>query len=226
MLTDGRPSAFSGSFPVAAASTCTNRTQVGVIDTPVGWPPATSGGTTTGVLQSTYQSAGAESTTLAATSPGCKYAIGPTTSNMHLDITNFPLSVRPADFSAGYGPFFTTQATNSDMTTFTGAGTLTTSPQAIRYAAFNVADNIATMIRTDTSINPVIFVIGLNNNNGEEALDADWLARVANDKDYLDINGNHVYQPTQSEGQYFNVTATGVGTAFQQIASEILRLSK
>jgi len=232
MLTDGRPSAFSGSFPVATASTCTNRTQVGVIDTPVGWPPATSGGTTTGVLQSTFKSNGVESTTVAATSPGCKYAIlagsplVPNTGNMPLDIANFPLSVRPADFSAGYGPFFTTQATNSDLPAFTGAGTLTTSPQAIRYAAFNVADNIATMIRKDTSINPVIFVIGLNNDNGEESLDADWLARVANDKDYLDVNGNHVFQPTQSEGQYFNVTATGVGAAFQQIASEILRLSK
>ena len=50
------------------------------------------------------------------------------------------------------------------------------------------------MIRKDTNINPVIFVIGLNNNNGEEPLDADWLARVANDKDYITAGGSHVFQ--------------------------------
>ncbi len=99
---------------------------------------------------------------------------------------SFPASVAPPDDNPLGLTFFTTQSTYSDLTTFTGAGTSTSSPRAVRYASFNVADNIATMIRKDTNISPVIFVIGLNNNNGEEALDADWLARVANDKDYID----------------------------------------
>jgi len=82
------------------------------------------------------------------------------------------------------------------------------------------------MIRTDTNISPVIFVIGLNNNNGEEPLDADWLARVANDKDYITTGGSHVYQSAQTMGQYFDVNAGGIGDALRQIASEILRLTR
>jgi len=235
MLTDGRPSAFSGTFPLKAVNSCTDKTaKIGVLTSNVsqGWIPPTTLGNTNGVLQSKFPGIGKESYTLAANSAGCKYAVTagspprPNTSDMNLDISTFPPSVSPPDDNPLGLSFFTTVTTYADMTTFTGGGTLTTSPRAVRYAAFNVADNIATMIRKDTSINPVIFVIGLNNDNGEESLDADWLARVANDKDYLDVNGNHVFQPTQSEGQYFNVTATGVGAAFQQIASEILRLSK
>ena len=69
-------------------------------------------------------------------------------------------------------------------------------------------------------------MIGLNNNNGEEALDADWLARVANDKDYINASGNHVFQSAQTQGQYFDVNAGGIGDALRQIASEILRLTR
>ena len=71
-----------------------------------------------------------------------------------------------------------------------------------------------------------MFVIGLNNNNGEEPLDKDWLARVANDRDFLDAGGNHVYQAAETRGYYFNVDAGGIGTALQQIGSQILRLTK
>jgi hypothetical protein len=145
---------------------------------------------------------------------------------MSQDITSFPASVAPPDDNASNRTFFTTRATNSDLPNFVGGGQNTADQKAIRYASFNVADNIATMIRTDTNINPVIFVIGLNNNNGEETLDADWLARVANDKDYIDAGGNHVFQSGQTQGQYFDVNAGGIGDALRQIASEILRLTR
>jgi hypothetical protein len=82
------------------------------------------------------------------------------------------------------------------------------------------------MIRKDTNISPVIFVIGLNNNNGEEPLDADWLARVANDKDYTTAGGSHVFQTGQTQGQYYDVNAGGIGDALRQIGSQILRLTR
>ena len=65
----------------------------------------------------------------------------------------------------------------------------------------------------------------MNESTGEP-LDADWLARVANDPGYKDTNGNSVFQAGQSSGMYFNVSASGLGGAFQQIASQILRLSQ
>jgi Flp pilus assembly protein TadG len=226
MLTDGRPSSFSGSFPVAATSSCTNKTnKVGSIGAPVnqGWIPPTTG-TTMGVVKSQYSCAGCESTNWALNSAGCSY--NGNAYNMSNDIPTFPNSVAPPDDNPLNLTFFTTQSTYSDLTTFTGAGTATTSPRAVRYASFNVADNIATMIRKDTNISPVIFVIGLNNNNGEEPLDADWLARVANDKDYVTAGGSHVFQAGQTQGQYYDVNAGGIGDALRQIGSQILRLTR
>jgi hypothetical protein len=114
----------------------------------------------------------------------------------------------------------------------------------MRVAAYNVADNIATMIRSDTTFNPIIYVIGLNEPGTEEPLNADWLARVANDPDYRtvgsDVSGltpltyptaglpvlNTSTTPKQTQGKYYNVTAATLPQAFQQIAAQILRLSQ
>ena len=76
LLTDGRPSSFSGTFPLAAGSSCTNKTaKVGAIGAPVsqGWPPPTTLGSTMGVVHSQYSCAGCESTNWAANSGGCSY---------------------------------------------------------------------------------------------------------------------------------------------------------
>jgi Flp pilus assembly protein TadG len=232
MLTDGRPTAFSGTFPLrvpTSGSTCTNKgSKVGFLFAPTGWPPPASGGTTEGVIPSLFSGNGHENSTLYVTtntsSTGCAYASN--LANLSSDITLIPATVAPPEDNALNRTFLTTRATNSDLLDFTGAGNSTVNQKAIRYSAFNVADNVATMIRTDTNISPVIFVIGLNNNNGEEALDADWLARVANDKDYVNAGGNHVFQAGQTQGKYFDVNAGGIGDALRQIASEILRLTK
>jgi hypothetical protein len=52
------------------------------------------------------------------------------------------------------------------------------------------------------------------------------LARVANDPGYKDTSGNSVFQAGQTSGMYFNVSASGLAGAFQQIASQTLRLSQ
>ena len=108
---------------------------------------------------------------------------------------------------------------------YVGEGQSVNDPRAVRYAAFNVADNMATAIRSDTSIHPVLFVIGLNESSGEP-LDSDWLARVANDPTYIDSNGHSVFQAGQTSGTYYNVSASGLSSAFSEIASQILRLSQ
>jgi len=115
---------------------------------------------------------------------------------------------------------------NTTGPVYQGEGLNLSDPRAVRYASFNAADNQATAIRLDTTIRPVLFVIGLNAPPaGGEPLDADWLARVANDPGYIDSNGNSLFQTGQTPGMYFNVTAAGLSGAFQQITSQILRLS-
>lgn len=81
------------------------------------------------------------------------------------------------------------------------------------------------MIRQDITLRPIIFVIGLNESTGEP-LDADWLARVANDNSYKDAGGNSVFQVGQTSGMYYNVTTTSLSSAFDKIAAQILRLSQ
>ncbi len=86
---------------------------------------------------------------------------------------------------------------------------------------------MATTIRTNTTIRPVLFVVGLNEPaSAGEALDADWLARVANDPSYVDTNGHSVFQNGQTPGMYYNVSGSGLAAAFQDIASQVLRLAQ
>jgi hypothetical protein len=225
LLTDGRPSAFSGTFTMDT-SPCNLSTKTGWIGANVGssatdWPPPTSTGSfnTFGVNKTGWACKGCDQTAVTNNS-GCSFAGN--VNNVKSDMTNFPNTVMPVDnptVSPALGPFSTITGV------FAAPGNSMGSPRSVRYAAFNVADNIATAIRQDTSIRPVLFVIGLNESGGEP-LDADWLARVANDPTYKDSSGNSVYQAGQTSGMYFNVSASGLPGAFQEIASQILRLAQ
>ena len=91
---------------------------------------------------------------------------------------------------------------------------------------------MATLIRKDTTLSPMLFVIGLNYSGGTEALDADWLARVANDPNYVTVGtdpanraaGLSVYQNNQTPGMYCNSTTATLGGCFAQVTSQLLRL--
>lgn len=225
LLTDGRPSAFSGQFTMNS-SPCNSTVKNGWLGANVGataadWPPPTTTGSfhTFGINKTNWVSTGADKTPV-TNNTGCSFAGNP--DNIQSDMSTFPNSVMPVDnptVSPAVGPFSTISGV------YAAPGNSTNSPRSVRYAAFNVADNIATAIRQDTSIRPVLFVIGLNESTGEP-LDADWLARVANDPGYRDAGGNSVFQNTQTAGKYYNVSASGLGAAFQEIASQILRLSQ
>ncbi len=89
-------------------------------------------------------------------------------------------------------------------------------PETITDAAFNAADNMAYTIRKDIKYNPIIYSIGLGS-----AVNADFMARVANDPSASS------YDSTKPRGQYiYAPTATQLQTAFQQIASQVLRISQ
>jgi len=260
LLTDGRPSAFTGYFtPTTGTSTCTSKAQrAAVYETYVGlggsypfWPPPTSSGSScspscsTGLYQTTYSSI-PETSHLAAPSANCYYA--GSTSNMYEDFSpsSFPASVGPVDnvsSGSGYPPGFGTPGTG--ISTLSGYYTVGSrsiqNPKMGRYAAFNVADNMATLIRQDTTLKPMLFVIGLSySNNATEPLDSDWLARIANDPTYqttgtdsdamngLGITPGHsVYQTGQTPGLYCLATNTtaSLNGCFQQVTNALLRLT-
>ena len=222
LLTDGRPSAFSSDhFQVSAGSTCTDASdKSGFIAAYVGadatqWPPPQVvpngwGIRAYGVHATTWGGAAGEAT-MAANLGGC--AMSADAMQMPLDITDFPPPTGTENSRTG--PYYQ------------GEGTRTDDPRAVRYAAFNAAYNMATTIRQDTTIRPVLFVIGLNEPPAAgEPLDADFLVRLANDPVYTDVNGISVYQQGQTPGKYYNVNSADLGAAFQDIASQILRLAQ
>jgi hypothetical protein len=93
-------------------------------------------------------------------------------------------------------------------------------PRTVRWAAFNAADSMATTIRNDATYTPLIYSIGLQGNE-TMAMDQDFMERVAND------NRASNYDPTKPSGQFILATNTAeLAQAFQQVASQIIRLSR
>jgi Flp pilus assembly protein TadG len=247
LLTDGRPSSFTAGF-TPTSGPCSNKSwRGGVLEASVSvstpqvypfWPPTTSNHITG--LFATQFAGLQESSYLAANYTNCGYASN--SGNVYSDFSSvFPSSVGPVD-NVGSNPAYTNPAGSGISTQSgyygppflaSGPGTSMTSTRAVRYAAFNVADNMATLIRQDTTLKPMIFVIGLNyTNQTEEPLDADWLARVANDPDYVTVGsdtsivaaGKSVFQNSQTPGMYCNSTPATLSACFAQVTSQLLRL--
>jgi hypothetical protein len=261
LLTDGRPSGFTGSF--STASPCNSGHPIkGVIQAYVNegsgypwWPPPTTGSTNVfGLLYTqltgSYPNWVAETSAPATPDAGCQYLSNQQNVSNDLSGQNFPSTVGPVDnvgasFNSSY-PYYTTPG--AGVPTQTGyyqaaasgnyqggnaPGQSATDPQSVRYAAFNAASNMASYIRQDTTLSPMLFVIGLNySDEVTEPLDADWLASLANDPNYVNVgsdtnvigSGYSVYNKTQTPGMYCNSTPATLQVCFQQVTSQLLRL--
>ncbi len=89
-------------------------------------------------------------------------------------------------------------------------------PKGVVNAAFIAADNAAYQIRYDPSFPTVIYSIGLGS-----LVDNDFMERVANDQRASS------YDKNRPAGQYYYApTATQLSAIFQQIASQVLRISQ
>jgi len=85
-------------------------------------------------------------------------------------------------------------------------------------ASWNVVDNTAQRILSDTNMNIAIYCIGYTGNGG---VDAALLKRVANTQDATSYNTNY------QTGIYVEAAdSTGLNNAFNTVASEILRLAQ
>lgn len=241
LLTDGRPSGFTATYTAAMyapTSSCSIKTaKTGFVTSIVGtaWPPVpptVQGGAQGG---NNIYGFGLFSNVWAGLNPGTggdtNYVAN--SNNCHYS-TDPGQVIMGADVSADFPTFPATDVYGNPTDSAIGGNTVPyplasrnlNNPQNIRYASFNTADNQAYTIRKDTTLRPTLFVIGLNEPPGQEPLDPDWLAKIANDPTYKDASGNPVFQTGQTPGKYYNVTAAGLGAAFQDIASQILRLSQ
>jgi hypothetical protein len=93
-------------------------------------------------------------------------------------------------------------------------------PTALVTASVNAADNQATAIRNDPNLTPTIYAIGLGG-TVTEPIDATFMERISNDP------RSPIYNPNQPVGQYYySPNATQLYGVFQQVASQILRISQ
>jgi hypothetical protein len=233
LITDGRPSSFTASFPIKATASCTDKSnKSGFIAANVGgwptWPPA-SGGGKGGIYKVTPFSATGNEAVMAGTATNCSYA---SSVGNFADLAPLPNMVGPVTNTTGlHAPYQTTfSSTVGYSRTVPVNGLNPNSATDVRWSAYNYADNVATAIRTDPTYQPVIYAVGLNFDTAsfpsEEPLDKNWLARVANDFNYRDsITGLRVYQSNQTQGRYYDVTYSGLKAALQDITGQILRLA-
>jgi hypothetical protein len=93
-------------------------------------------------------------------------------------------------------------------------------PTALVTASVNAADNQATAIRNDPNLTPTIYAIGLGGTVAEP-IDATFMERISNDP------RSPIYNPNQPVGQYYySPDASQLYGVFQQVASQILRISQ
>jgi len=119
-------------------------------------------------------------------------------------------------FSKGSNPYWPVVLFPNDGVHFYPGKIRPDVPQNMVYTAFNAADNAAYNIRSDTTYKPVIYSIGL----GSDVND-DFMERVANDPRASS------YDASKAAGLYIKApTPAQLQSAFQQIASQILRISQ
>lgn len=144
-----------------------------------------------------------------------------------------PPTTGPFKGCAGFGPMFGltdmasipahdiygTSVTGYKAVTLTNFDPSATGGNNFGAATWNATDNMANTIRAQTTLPPItIYAIGYDGDSG--GLDATLLQRVANDP------ASNNFQTTQPTGMYLNVhTATGLQSAFQAVASDLLRLA-
>ncbi len=93
-------------------------------------------------------------------------------------------------------------------------------PRTLRYVAFSAADSQAQTIHNDTVYAPVIYTIGLAGNE-QIAMNEQFMERMANDP-----RANN-YDATKPQGQFILASDNAsLAAAFNQIASQVLRLSQ
>lgn len=186
-----------------------------------------SGGTpryTAGVMRDDSTSTTmAEDTLSTSNCSGCAFAAGSGWSfrmRARRDIAYVPDTDRHGNSTWGYKAFSTPQHLFPSGHPY--AGRIRPDRwEAVRHAAYNLADNIAARIRNDTALSPVIFSIALGGMPPAEPIDDELLRRVANDR------SSPIFDPTKPAGLYvYAPSPAELDQAFLRVASEILRLAE
>ncbi len=233
-FTDGHPNGVAANFPVKTsvdtrydykntstlvstpASTCSTTTTIQGEIAEWSGEPAPSTGYTEGLFSVTSSSATTTSEQVASGLTNCNMASDQ--SKMRRDIAYIPATDLYGNATTGYQSF-----ASGDLyptgNPYVGKVRVDT-PTALVTASINAADNQGTTIRNDATLIPTIYSIGLGGTSAEP-IDTTFMERLANDP------RSPIYNSSLPAGEYvYSPTATDLTGAFQQVASEILRISQ
>lgn len=197
----------------------------------LGWISQTSGfvnspGVTHGIFNIVAPKVADPDTVAIANDSGCKFATN--ANNMYQDISRMPDQDYYGNLINPPNPYLSTLYPQA-----TGPVTLTAVNNAtqVARASFNAADQAVARMRAGeiNGIAPQIYVISLVT-SAAEVPDPGFMIRVAN-VPQASVNGitynNAIYDSTKPVGMYIDAQHQDeLQTAFQRIASEILRLSQ
>jgi hypothetical protein len=233
-FTDGHPNGIAANFPVKTkpdtrydyqnystlvstpASSCKSVTTLQGEIAQWSGEPAPSLGYTEGLFAVTSSSGSTTTEQVASGLTGCAMAANQL--EMRRDVAYVPASDLYGNATTGYQSFAAGD-TYPSGNPYVGQIRVDT-PTALVTASVNAADNQATTIRNDPNLIPLIYAIGLGGTTAEP-IDATFMERVSNDP------RSPIYNSAQPAGLYvYSPTATDLAGAFQQVASEILRISQ
>jgi hypothetical protein len=225
LMTDGIPNGFTGNFIQYRISPCGTRgtPMTGVL---AQWANNESTGTTAGLMASAINSVSASTTASQDNTANCHFRDSGDLARIDEDVTRMPTTDVYNNALAGtYSSYL-----NDDVAFFGAPADLThvDRPQDITRASANALDNQATVIRSNTTLKPMIYTIGLNTDpTGQDRPDEQLLMKIANDPSLATApnSGPQMYQnqKNQPRGLYVNAPdASQLGAAFETIATHIV----
>jgi hypothetical protein len=152
---------------------------------------------------------------VAVTATGCSF--NSDTNNMRQDIAYLPATCNhtPAHSISGY---LTLETFPSGP--YSGRPRVDTQT-SFHIAGKNITDNVASVIRSDTTYTPVIYAIGLGGTLAADPIDDTFMERISNDP------RSPIYNTSQQTGVYvYAPDASQLQDAFNKIAAEVLRLAQ
>jgi Flp pilus assembly protein TadG len=236
-MTDGIPNGVTGDFVSYRLhpSSCDSysRPLIGVL---AQWANNALTGTTAGLMARTLTNdVTSDGFRSPENSSGCLFA-----ASLRSDLYRVPDDVwrmPPTDVygNALAGTYSTYSNPNPALSWFTGPADLThvDQPRDITRASANAFDNQATVIRSNSTLKPMIYTIGLNTDpTDSDVPDEQLLMKLANDPALATAPSPgptfYTQQQNQTRGIYVNAPdATQLRAAFDQIATHIVvRLSR
>ena len=227
-MTDGRPNGVTADFSTKTLSTCTiPANDPGVLAQWAGGAVAT--GPTAGLMKPTSTSiTDPQNDGRISGYSHCNFSTDMTL--IYKDLSGMPANDYFGDALAGpYSQQNTAWPYNGLPANLTGVS----SPQQIVVASANALDNVATTVRTNTTLNPYIYTIALEGDGGaSDQPDTLLLRKIANDPSLAGDNGIgatfYSQQINQPHGYFAEAPdASQLAVAFDTIAAQIsIRLAR